>query len=115
MRHPIMPAVFLVALLGFALPLLGHPELVVPVLAGTLGGAVAWWLGFEQGRQRGRLDEHNVHAREVLEAYAVTVEGLLASAPDDLDDVGQAVRANLQRRYQEARQMLAELPPEGRP
>lgn len=87
-----------------------NPDLVLPVAAGALGGGFSWWFGFTQGRRRGRVETELAHARRMLGTFSAFAERALAAAPEDLDEDGEAMREDLQQRYQQAQKLLARIP-----
>lgn len=107
-RRSIQP----VLLIATALALLAgqvDEAIVLPALAGLLGGTFSWALGFHQGRRHGWALAQRWQARRVLEAFTHAAEQTLANAPDDLDEQGEARRDELQRHYHEAQEQLAQL------
>jgi len=89
-------------------------ELLLPVVAGALGGGLSWAVGFTQGRRHGWHEAQHYHAVGMLQVAANHLERILAEAPEDLDGRDEELRQHLQRHYRETRELLsvAEPPPQ---
>jgi hypothetical protein len=100
-----------------------RPAVRDTLLVGLLGGAATfaciggqWWLvgvfiacAYVLGRSmeaRGWLALERMRSRQALEAFTGWAEGVLASAPEELDDEEEAFRRALQGKYHEAQRLL---------
>lgn len=92
-----------------------RPELVLPVIIGSLGGGLAWMVGFTQGRRRGWFEAQHHHAVQMLHVASRHLERVLASAPEDLEDDEQELLEHLQAHYQQTQELLADAGPAPRP